>query len=288
MKLSILTPSYQCEEFVVRSYLNLCNQTHTDWEWIFVDDGSTDNTLTIISALANSDERIRIFVNPKNMGRGFSRNLGVNNSSTDYIVVWDVDDLYHESRLNKIADAFNMGFDYFCSNALISDMSFKLKGARHASIGANHLDANFVHATLAFNKSISPCLNYPQSMRTGEDLKIMLYLQANFKGFYCSDYLFVYFEDREVSVGKAIQAVKSRLSILMDLRHDLSIADAIGDKKIKFEIFKVSLKLSALVVMSIYPPLYLYSVKYRNNSYIDAKSLDGGHLKLFCNCKEGN
>ncbi|QDF67640.1 glycosyltransferase family 2 protein [Shewanella sp. SNU WT4] len=285
MKLSILTPSYQCDSYVKRSYLNLLSQTHDDWEWIFVDDGSTDNTANIIREISSFDSRVRFFTYTDNMGRGFARNFGIENASTNYIVVWDVDDLYHETRLDKIANAFKSGYDFFCSYALISDMRFKLKGARHFSIGINKLDAEFVHATLAFNKSISDDLNYPVSMRTGEDLNIMLFLQTKYKGFYCKEYLFIYFEDREVNIFKTIDAVKSRLSVI---KTQTKLFKSIRNGVIRKEVIKVSLKLVVLKIMSIFPSLYLYSVKFRQNEFIDSNLIDDGHLRLFCNYKGDN
>ncbi|MGI2095717.1 glycosyltransferase family 2 protein [Shewanella glacialipiscicola] len=278
MKLSVLTPSYQCEDYIQRAYDNLCSQTHGDWEWVFVNDGSTDGTEALINKIAENDSRVKVFSYGKNLGRGSARNFGVEHSSTDFIVVWDVDDLYHEERLEKIAKAFTNGFDYFCSYVLISDMSLKLKGARHFKTQKDNLDARFVHATLAFNKALSTSLNYPETMRAGEDLKIMLILQSQFKGFYCKEYLMIYFEDREVNVFKTIDVVKSRLSTLKAINENFKVVEL---RALRGEIFKVKSKILILYILSLVPSMYLLTVKFRSIQFIDSSIINQGHLNIF-------
>ena len=61
IKLSIIVPVYNAEEFLEKCLTSLVNQTIKDVEIILVDDGSTDRSLEICKAFAAADSRIRIF-----------------------------------------------------------------------------------------------------------------------------------------------------------------------------------------------------------------------------------
>ena len=59
MLISVVTPVYNGENFVQSAYDCLCRQTYPDWEWVVVDDGSTDGTARRLETLASGDERIK-------------------------------------------------------------------------------------------------------------------------------------------------------------------------------------------------------------------------------------
>lgn len=64
--ISIVTASYNYEQYIVETIQSVINQTYTDWELIVVDDCSTDNSVEVIKSF--NDERIKLFVNEKNLG----------------------------------------------------------------------------------------------------------------------------------------------------------------------------------------------------------------------------
>lgn len=218
--ISVITPTYNCAKFINRSYECLKRQTFENWEWVIVNDGSEDETDLIISNLMQQDSRIRCFSLDKNRGRGYARNFAIDNAQGSILVVWDVDDFYTSDRLEEINNSINDGYDYFCSYALIADNDLNLKGARHFSSVKKKLAPSFVHATLAFKSNLKNVVFYDQSMRAGEDLGVMLRLENNYKGFYCKKYLFIYSEDREVNLKKAIEANLSQF------RSTISVIDS--------------------------------------------------------------
>lgn len=65
--ISVVTPVFNGEYFLRNAYLCLRAQTMTDWEWVVVNDGSTDKTADIMRELAASDKRIKYF-EQKNSG----------------------------------------------------------------------------------------------------------------------------------------------------------------------------------------------------------------------------
>lgn len=104
IKLSIIVPVYNAEEFLEKCLTSLVNQTIIDVEIILVDDGSTDRSLEICKAFAADDSRIRIF-EQENSGQSVARNLGLDNAIGEYIAFADSDDWVDENFYEKLLEA---------------------------------------------------------------------------------------------------------------------------------------------------------------------------------------
>lgn len=88
---SIIVPVYNSEKYIEKCISSIVNQTLKNIEIIIVNDGSTDNSINIISKLSNEDNRIKV-INQKNSGVSAARNNGINNSNGEYIGFVDADD----------------------------------------------------------------------------------------------------------------------------------------------------------------------------------------------------
>lgn len=99
---SIIIPTYNRADFIGKTIQSLLDQTYTDFEVIVVDDGSTDNTEEIVTAI--KDDRI-VYYKKENAERGAARNFGVNKAKGDYISFLDSDDLLYPDYL-KEANSF--------------------------------------------------------------------------------------------------------------------------------------------------------------------------------------
>ncbi|WP_318521005.1 glycosyltransferase family 2 protein [Photobacterium leiognathi] len=91
MKISVIIPVYNTSKYLQRCLNSLINQSLYDVEFIIVNDGSTDNSLSIINDFLEKDERI-IVINQKNSGLSSARNSGLKVSKGDYILHIDSDD----------------------------------------------------------------------------------------------------------------------------------------------------------------------------------------------------
>lgn len=104
---SIITPLYNSEEFLVKTFVSVLNQSYRNWEWIIVDDKSTDKSLEIAYGLGK-DRRVRIIELDKNYGAAKARNTGLDNAKGDYIVFLDSDDeidrVFLETQLGFIKE----------------------------------------------------------------------------------------------------------------------------------------------------------------------------------------
>lgn len=90
--ISILTTTYNRERLLPRLFESLCNQTCKDFEWIVVDDGSCDNTRTIIESWRIHAAFSIVYYYHDNKGTPTSRNVGYKLASGDYCFTLDSDD----------------------------------------------------------------------------------------------------------------------------------------------------------------------------------------------------
>ena len=100
--ISILMTSYNREKFISESIESILNQDYTDYEFIIVDDASTDNTWEIILDYAKKDQRIKPFKNECNLGDYQNRNKAASYAKGKYIKYVDSDDLIFVDTLGKL------------------------------------------------------------------------------------------------------------------------------------------------------------------------------------------
>lgn len=94
-KVSLIVPLYNVEHYIERSLGTILNQSLQSIEIIFVDDCSTDNTLTVLKSLISNHSRfsdISIYCQTQNKGASAARNLGLKKATGDYVFFMDSDD----------------------------------------------------------------------------------------------------------------------------------------------------------------------------------------------------
>ena len=91
IKVSVIVPVYNVEQFLPKCLESIINQSLEDIEIICINDGSTDNSLSILENYALMDSRIKI-IDKKNEGQSVARNLGIEMSQGEYLGFVDADD----------------------------------------------------------------------------------------------------------------------------------------------------------------------------------------------------
>lgn len=104
--ISIIIPCYNGEKYVCRLFDCLNQQTSKNFEVIFVDDGSRDNSVYIAQQKLSECEFQCKIISVENGGVSRARNIGVNNAVGDYIMFVDVDDLITKDRVEYIERIF--------------------------------------------------------------------------------------------------------------------------------------------------------------------------------------
>lgn len=101
-KISVVIPAYNAEPYISKCLKSILNQDYHNLEVIIVNDGSSDNTLNIITSFANNDNRI-VIINQANAGHQKAREAGINIATGEYITFVDSDDsLPSQSVISKM------------------------------------------------------------------------------------------------------------------------------------------------------------------------------------------
>ena len=115
--ISVITPVYNAANYIDATIAAVLAQDCTDWEWIMVEDGSTDGTREKLRALKDSgtlDERIRIvFMDDNAHGAAGGRNRGLDEAHGRYIAFLDADDIWKSDKLSvqlKFMEEHNSAF----------------------------------------------------------------------------------------------------------------------------------------------------------------------------------
>lgn len=107
-KISVVIPCFNGAEFLSRSINCVLSQTFQDWELIFIDDGSTDNSLDI--ARTYNDQRIKI-IHQDNNGVSYARNEGLKIAQGKYVAFLDSDDEWNNGFMEKMLSALESNPD---------------------------------------------------------------------------------------------------------------------------------------------------------------------------------
>ena len=131
---TIIVPVYNCENYLEKCICNLLTQTYQNLQIIFVNDGSTDNSLKLCERI--DDRRVEIYSKP-NGGASSARNFGLLHRKGQYILFVDSDDYLAENAVETLVTAaLSEAADcvYFEADNITEDSSIKIKknGLRHA------------------------------------------------------------------------------------------------------------------------------------------------------------
>jgi len=100
-KVSIITPMYNSAKFLCATIDSVLQQTYQNWELLFVDDCSTDDSAAIVQAAAAQDSRIRLLTLETNGGAAVARNHALAQASGRFVAYLDADDLWKRKKTEK-------------------------------------------------------------------------------------------------------------------------------------------------------------------------------------------
>jgi len=101
---SIITPTYNVEQYIPEAITSVLNQTYTNWELLITDDASSDRTVAIIQDFQKNDSRIKLFQLDENSGAAVARNTSIENAKGQFIAFLDGDDVWLPAKLETQID----------------------------------------------------------------------------------------------------------------------------------------------------------------------------------------
>ena len=178
--ISILMATYNDEKTILSSTKSIQNQTYKNFEFLILDDGSTDNTYELLKSVANSDSRIKLLRNNKNIGLTKSLNLLIKSSHGDIIARQDADDISLPHRIAtqlKYIEKYNL--DFCSSRAKIMNSKTKIPNISYyfpKKILVRFKNP-FIHGTLMIKKDVMIEIgNYDEYYYYSQDYKLMITL----------------------------------------------------------------------------------------------------------------
>jgi glycosyltransferase involved in cell wall biosynthesis len=162
---SVLMPVYNGEKFLNEAIDSILNQTYADFEFLIINDGSTDNSETII--LSYDDSRIRYEKNNSNLKLIATLNKGIELANGKYIVRMDADDISTSDRIEKQVAFMEKNSDIgLCGTWFESFDEKETKGeckyaSKHDIICFKHLyQIHLSHGTAIFRASLLDKFNF--------------------------------------------------------------------------------------------------------------------------------
>jgi len=180
IKVSIIVPVYNSEQYLSKCLDSLLRQTLKEIEVICINDGSTDSSLDILKDYAKQDSRIKI-INQKNLKQGKARNIGVENASGEFIGFLDSDDwvepefyekLYKSSKIHDSDIA--CGNVIYNSNGILNNSNFISKYTFKSNkevITTPEQKYNLLKAGVVWNKIYKTELIVKNNIRFPENIK---------------------------------------------------------------------------------------------------------------------
>jgi glycosyltransferase involved in cell wall biosynthesis len=108
-KVSILMNGYNAQKYLKEAIDSVYAQTFDDWEIIFIDNCSTDNTKEIVDSY---DEKIKYYKTDKNIPLGAARNFGLKYCKGEYLAFLDTDDIWLKDKLKVQIDTMDKNKEY--------------------------------------------------------------------------------------------------------------------------------------------------------------------------------
>ena len=173
-QVSVVMSVYNSEKYLREAIDSILNQTFKNFEFIIINDGSTDRSLEIIQSY--NDDRIR-FINQENTGLAKALNNGIAIARSDYIARMDADDIAYPERIQKQYKFLLNNPEYIIvgSNANIIDMEGNFVHHSNLPIKNEEMkgklpETRFIHPSVMFRKdSFYKAGKYPEYMLKAQD-----------------------------------------------------------------------------------------------------------------------
>ena len=126
---SVIIPYFKKKKFVDQSISSVLNQSYSNIEIIIVYDDEDKSDLEYLRKIYNSNKKIKIIVNKKNIGAGFSRNRGIRESKGKYVCFIDSDDIWKKEKIENQINHMRK------NNYKISHTSYEIINDKNEIIG---------------------------------------------------------------------------------------------------------------------------------------------------------
>jgi len=237
--ISVVMPVYNCDKYIRESIESILNQTYKNFEFIIINDGSTDNSLNIIRDYANKDYRIKI-INQPNSGIVRALNRGLFEAKGEWIFRMDGDDIALPCRFDIQIETIKKNSSLVliggaCQQINSEGIPIKINKypSEHNKL-INILEngkAFFPHPTACFYRDVVVKLGgYREHFKHAEDIDLWLRL-INVGKFTCCKNVVLKLRKHEENISKLdngrIQQVKAMTARVCYFRRKYGLSESI-------------------------------------------------------------
>ena len=150
--ISVLMTVYNCDKYLREAIDSILDQTWSDFEFIIVDDGSTDNSLQILKEY--SDPRIRVIAYEENKGVAYARNVGLERCTAEFVALMDADDI-------SLPDRLKLQYEYLMEHSEIDGVYAKYRflgtdgELREREYPMAYYNYKYVKAVMIFDNTVA-------------------------------------------------------------------------------------------------------------------------------------
>ncbi len=260
MLVSILVPLYNVELYVERCVRSLFGQSYARCEYIFIDDGSTDGTLSVVESLLQGEYhefegRVKIVRHTQNMGVNMAREMALSHANGEYVIFVDGDDWVDEQMVSSLVEASDGGAVDIVSSGYVNyhdESSISLQSAPWIGDARTSLYALLTQSFALSNRIwgmlikrrlfIANEILFDPTLRLGEDMVLLVQLLQNATSIAYTD-MFLYLYRQGVS-GSLSQRLDhgSRFNYLRAIcvANELVAAESIDSRV--FELQRLNVK----------------------------------------------
>lgn len=179
MLLTVIMPVYNASNYLAEAIESILNQTYNEYNFIILNDKSTDNSLEIINDYAKKDKRITVYDFNENKGPAFLRNFAIEKASTKYIALMDADDISLPERFEQQVKFLERNSSYGLCGTWFTIFGNNIETETikhfedHDELKANFLKEFYVgNPTIVFKKEIIQGNKFDSSFHPMDDYEL--------------------------------------------------------------------------------------------------------------------
>jgi glycosyltransferase involved in cell wall biosynthesis len=218
-KVSILMNGYNAQKYLREAIDSVYAQTYKDWEIVFIDNNSTDDTKKIVDSY---DDKIKYYKTEENIPLGAARNFGLQYCTKEYIAFLDTDDIWLEHKLEKQIKVMDDNPQYqLCYGGVIyidkntqtiGEMTPKAKSGNVFAQQLKRYEINMQSVILRNTKSIK----FNEKLRHSPDFDLFVSIASNSEVCVISDFVVKYRKLEDSLTSKNIDVWWSEMKYTLD------------------------------------------------------------------------
>lgn len=258
--ISVIMPAYNAEKYISESIESILNQSYKNFEFIIIDDCSTDNTWNIILNYVNLDYRIKAYRNSENLKTSKTKNIALSYCTGKYIAVMDADDISEVNRFEKqleYMEKYNL--DVCGTDLIYFDENGEIGRKKYSDVTNTILiESPLCHSSSMIKKELFDKFNnYNQNINVAEDYELWLKFYSKGAKFgIVPEYLFYYRQHPNMSKSnKTKLTLKNTIKIKLNAKRNYNL---------KFG-FKGNFRLLAEMILYLFPSKFILFLFYLKN-----------------------